>query len=129
MKLKSLLEGYAWERKPGKPLPTLAEVQAEYRKKLTEDDDLTTQSLSSLNTICEKYKSELNSAFNDVQIGSEDAKNVMKNNVTSLMTAICSYVSDIQSLYKQYPDFSIDDLVIENAKQILYDDILNNLEF
>ena len=129
MKLKSLLEGYAWERKPGKGLPTLAEVQAEYRKKLTEDDDLTTQSLSSLNTICEKYKSELNSAFNDVQIGSEDAKNVMKNNVISLMTAICSYVSDIQSLYKQYPDFSIDDLVIENAKQILYDDILNNLEF
>ena len=29
-KLKSLLEGYAWERKEGKPLPTLAEVQAEY---------------------------------------------------------------------------------------------------
>jgi hypothetical protein len=30
-KLKDiLLEGYAWERKPGKPLPTLAEVQAEY---------------------------------------------------------------------------------------------------
>ena len=30
-KLKDiLLEGYAWERKPGQPLPTLAEVQAEY---------------------------------------------------------------------------------------------------
>ena len=30
-KLKDiLLEGYAWERKPGKPLPTLAEVQTEY---------------------------------------------------------------------------------------------------
>ena len=25
-----LLEGYAWERKPGQPLPTLSEVQAEY---------------------------------------------------------------------------------------------------
>ena len=32
MKLKTLLEGYAWERKPGKGLPTLAEVQAEYEK-------------------------------------------------------------------------------------------------
>jgi hypothetical protein len=30
-KLKDiLLEGYAWERKEGQPLPTLAEVQAEY---------------------------------------------------------------------------------------------------
>jgi hypothetical protein len=27
-----LLEGYAWERKPGQPLPTLAEVQAEYQR-------------------------------------------------------------------------------------------------
>jgi ribosomal protein L29 len=32
-KLKSLLEGFAWERKEGKPLPTLAEVQAEYEAK------------------------------------------------------------------------------------------------
>ena len=32
-KLKDiLLEGYAWERKPGQPLPTLAEVQAEYQR-------------------------------------------------------------------------------------------------
>ena len=26
MKLKQLLEGYAWERTPGKPLPTLKDV-------------------------------------------------------------------------------------------------------
>ena len=32
-KLKSLIEGFAWERKDGKPLPTLAEVQAEYEAK------------------------------------------------------------------------------------------------
>ncbi len=40
-KLKSLLEGYAWERKDGKPLPTLAEVQAEYeaKKELEEADE------------------------------------------------------------------------------------------
>ena len=32
-KLKDiLLERYAWERKPGQPLPTLAEVQAEYQR-------------------------------------------------------------------------------------------------
>ena len=37
LKLKSLLnEGFAWERKDGKPLPTLAEVQAEYNRKLKE---------------------------------------------------------------------------------------------
>lgn len=36
IKLKSLIEGYAWERKPGKPLPTLSEVQAEHERKLQE---------------------------------------------------------------------------------------------
>jgi hypothetical protein len=32
-KLKDILsEVYAWERRPGQPLPTLAEVQAEYQR-------------------------------------------------------------------------------------------------
>ena len=35
---KNLAEAYAWERKEGKPLPTLSEVQAEYEKNLQEDD-------------------------------------------------------------------------------------------
>ena len=40
LKLKSLLnEGFAWERKDGKPLPTLAEVQAEYEKNLQEETE------------------------------------------------------------------------------------------
>lgn len=40
LKLKSLLnEGFAWERKDGKPLPTLAEVQAEYEKNLREETE------------------------------------------------------------------------------------------
>jgi hypothetical protein len=39
IKLKSLLEGFAWERKPGKPLPTLSEVQAEYEKNLQEETE------------------------------------------------------------------------------------------
>jgi len=40
-KLKDiLLEGYAWERKEGQPLPTLAEVQAEYERKNEAADPL-----------------------------------------------------------------------------------------
>ena len=38
IKLKDILsEAYAWERQEGKPLPTLAEVQAAYQAKLRED--------------------------------------------------------------------------------------------
>jgi len=38
IKLKGILsEAYAWERQEGKPLPTLAEVQAAYQAKLRED--------------------------------------------------------------------------------------------
>lgn len=40
IKLKTLLsEAYAWERQEGKPLPTLAEVQAAYDAKMREDVD------------------------------------------------------------------------------------------
>lgn len=39
-KLKSLLEGFAWERKDGKPLPTLAEVQAEYEANQKADESI-----------------------------------------------------------------------------------------
>jgi len=40
LKLKSLLgEGFAWERKSGKPLPTLSEVQAEYERNLKENEN------------------------------------------------------------------------------------------
>ena len=43
-KLKDiLLEGYAWERKEGQPLPTLAEVQAEYERKNEAADPLKTK--------------------------------------------------------------------------------------
>ena len=38
MKLKQLLEGYAWERKPGAPLPTLADSTAKHQANLTEDE-------------------------------------------------------------------------------------------
>ena len=40
LKLKLLLsEGFAWERKAGKPLPSLAEVQAEYERNLKENEN------------------------------------------------------------------------------------------
>ena len=39
MKLKHLLEGFAWERKAGKPLPTLGEVQKKYEESLNELSD------------------------------------------------------------------------------------------
>jgi hypothetical protein len=39
IKLKSLLkEGYAWERKPGKPLPTIQEVMDEYESKQEKEE-------------------------------------------------------------------------------------------
>ena len=35
MKLKKLLEGFAWEREPGKPLPTLEDVTKKHNLKET----------------------------------------------------------------------------------------------
>ena len=39
-KLKTLLEGYAWEREEGKSLPTMQEVQAKYEQNLSEKSGL-----------------------------------------------------------------------------------------
>ena len=36
MKLKTLLEGFAWERTPGKPLPTLNDVAKKHNEPTTE---------------------------------------------------------------------------------------------
>ena len=36
MKLKKLLEGYAWERIPGKPLPTVKDVAKKYNEDINE---------------------------------------------------------------------------------------------
>jgi len=42
IKLKSLLEGFAWERTPGKALPTMADVAKKYQQNMSEAslDDL-----------------------------------------------------------------------------------------
>lgn len=49
MKLKKLLEGYAWERKDGQSLPTLNDVQNEYNQ-VTEQDVVRTQELADYET-------------------------------------------------------------------------------
>ena len=64
-KLKSLLEGFAWERKDGKPLPTLAEVQAEYeaKKELEEANEVKTKIAKlekELATVKHQYYSDSN---------------------------------------------------------------------
>tara|TARA_R110000787_G_scaffold93062_1_gene195245 strand:+ start:604 stop:876 length:273 start_codon:yes stop_codon:yes gene_type:complete len=38
MKLKQLLEGYAWERKAGAPLPTLADATAKHQANIKEQE-------------------------------------------------------------------------------------------
>jgi len=42
MKLKQLLEGYAWERKSDGSLPTLADATAKHASNLKEQDDIET---------------------------------------------------------------------------------------
>ena len=37
LKLKSLLEGFAWQREVGKPLPTLADTTAAYEAKMQQE--------------------------------------------------------------------------------------------
>ena len=58
-KLKSLLEGYAWERTPGKALPTLADVQAAHnaKKNLQEAPDMMT--IHDFNSIFENFYGDL----------------------------------------------------------------------
>ena len=58
-KLKTLLEGFAWERTPGKPLPTLADVQAAHnsKKNIQEADGMMT--IHEFNSIFENFYSDL----------------------------------------------------------------------
>jgi len=59
IKLQSLLEGYAWERTPGKALPTLADVVAAHnaKKNLQEAPDMMT--INDFNSIFETFYAEL----------------------------------------------------------------------
>jgi len=132
-KLKDiLLEAYAWERKSGKGLPTLAEVEAQHRKNLSEEDDLTNQSLTALSTVCQKCKSDLQTAFDQTTIVNDEkdeARNTMRDYSMVLMTAICDYIEDIRLVHEQNPEASMNLVVIDKAQEILVDKSLSQMIF
>ncbi len=76
MKLKTLLEGYAWERKPGQPLPTLNDVQKEHNKKISESpiqynpNNYESAKPSNINSLLEDAEEELESVVNKLSTDS-----------------------------------------------------------
>jgi len=119
MKLKPLLEGYAWERKPGKGLPTLAEVEAQHRKNLSEDETDFLSSIDALSTACKSAQTALASAVENLDFGTlEDAAKAEKaltQNVNTVMDALCMYVDGIKKLYVEYPNQSLEDYVTDGT--------------
>ena len=86
LKLKSLLgEGFAWERKSGKPLPTLAEVQAEYERNLQEETE---------------YKV----SGRPVKLNKNGSDDQTKWTVTFTATGKTAQYSDVISLIKPRPE-------------------------
>jgi len=85
LKLKSLLgEGFAWERKAGKPLPSLAEVQAEYERNLKENE----------------YKV----SGRPVKLNKNGSEDQTKWTVTFTATGKTAQYSDVISLIKPRPE-------------------------
>ena len=85
LKLKSLLgEGFAWERKEGKPLPSLAEVQAEYERNLREETE---------------YKV----SGRPVKLNKNGSEDQTKWTVTFTATGKTAQYSDVISLIKPRP--------------------------
>jgi len=119
MKLKPLLEGYAWERKPGKGLPTLAEVEAQHRKNLTEDETDFLTSIDALSTACKQAQTALDSAVRSLDFGtSEDAATAEKaltQNVNTVMDTLCMYIDGIKKLYIEYPNQPLEDYVTDGT--------------
>jgi len=86
LKLKSLLgEGFAWERKEGKPLPSLAEVQAEYERNLREET---------------KYEVH----GRPVKLNKNGSEDQTKWTVTFTATGKTAQYSDVISLIKPRPE-------------------------
>ena len=86
LKLKSLLgEGFAWERKEGKPLPTLSEVQAEYERNLQEETEYTV-------------------AGRLVKLNKNGSEDQTKWTVTFTATGKTAQYSDVISLIKPRPE-------------------------
>ena len=76
MKLKKLLEGYAWERKDGQPLPTLNDVQKEHNEKISENE---------FNRGPEHYSGGQNGS-GDINRLLEDAEEELESVINSLST-------------------------------------------
>ena len=71
IKLKNILaEGFAWERKPGKGLPTLAEVQAEYNAKQLKENsgDIFDEIADELGISADEFDDALNSSRAELDI-------------------------------------------------------------
>lgn len=119
MKLKPLLEGYAWERQPGKALPTLAEVEAQHRKNLTEDETDFLTSIDALSTACKEAQTALASAVRNLDFGtSEDAaaaEKALTQNVNTVIDTLCMYIDGIKKLYNEYPNQPLEDYVTDGT--------------
>lgn len=119
MKLKPLLEGYAWERRPGKPLPTLAEVEAQHRKNLTEDETDFLTSINALSTACKEAQTALASAVQNLDFGTSDdaaaAEEALKQNVNTVMDALCMYVDGIKQAANDFPGENLEDYVTDGT--------------
>lgn len=78
IKLKNILaEGFAWERKEGKGLPTLAEVQAEYERKLAESEENDDVYLAANEAVSQE---EADKRWNDpIQMGMRDISKPVTN--------------------------------------------------
>jgi hypothetical protein len=62
VKLKSLLEGYAWERNPkdfGKPLPTLEDIQKAHEAKQAKLQEADSMTINDFNEIFENFYSSV----------------------------------------------------------------------
>jgi len=126
MKLKPLLEGYAWERRPGKGLPTLAEVESQHRKILTEDETDFLSSIDALSTACKEAQTALSSAVGNLDFGTskdaDEAKEALTQNVNTVMNALCTYVDGIKTYATDTPDDTLYYKVINNITAIFKED-------
>ena len=78
IKLKNILaEGFAWERKEGKGLPTLAEVQAEYERKMADSEENDDAYLAANEAVSQE---EADKRWNDpIQMGMRDISKPVTN--------------------------------------------------
>jgi hypothetical protein len=118
IKLKSLLkEGFAWERKPGKPLPTIKEVMDEYQSKKEE------ASVEPIENV------KLNENYRDSKENLDILINLLNKNkvkdVISLIQSIQSKLeyNDLESAF----DEAVEDFFDSGSRGLEYDPSGRNL--